>query len=77
MEVLEYKTFEHTKVLEGQFATLDAVANISSQLTTLGLKFNEDWFLAEVYYNSDGEQVITIEMPDAKKALLVKVRGIK
>jgi hypothetical protein len=76
-EIVLFKTFEHTRMTEGQFATLDAVANITAQITAMGVYYGVDYNLAEVFYNEDGEQTIQLEFKDSKTAMLVKLKSIK
>lgn len=72
-----YQTFELTNITEGQFATMDAIANLSSQLTQMGVIYEIDWKVAEVFYDQEGKQCINIEFKDEQVAMLVKLRGVK
>ncbi len=76
-QAIVYRTFDLTKITEGTFATLDAVANLSSQLTTMGVEYDKDWKLADIFYNNEGQQCITVEFKDDKIAMLVKLKGVR
>jgi len=76
-EVIVYETMDFTRIMEGSFATYDAIANISSQITSMGVYYGIDWDLGEVFYNKDGHQCIQLEFKDSAKAMMVKLKGIK
>lgn len=75
--IIKYYTDEYTKHSES-FATADAVANISSLLAKEGFEYNKDVSLAEVYYaEGSGRQIIAFEFQDERRAMLIKLQGIK
>ena len=73
---LIYKTFNFTQILEGQFATHDAIANVTSQIVSMGLYYRVDWELSEVNYDKNGEQCLHLEFKDDKRAMMVKIKGL-
>lgn len=76
-EVIVYNTMDFTRIMEGSFATYDAIANISSQITSMGVYYGIDWELGEVFYDTDGQQCIQLEFKDSATAMMVKLKGIK
>ena len=72
-----YRTFDLTNITEGQFATMDAIANLSSQLTQMGVTYEVDWKVAEVFYDQEGQQCIDVEFKDEQVAMLVKLKGVR
>ena len=75
MAVLKFYVDEYTTASD-QFATYDAIANVSSKLTNEGFSYPNEFWLAEVFYKEDGRQVIVFEFKDDRKAMLVKLKGI-
>jgi hypothetical protein len=75
MAVLKFYVDEYTTSSD-QFATYDAIANVSSKLTNEGFSYPNDFWLAEVFYKDDGRQVIVFEFKNDRKAMLVKLKGI-
>ena len=76
-EIILLKTFEHTYMTEGTFATYDAIANITSQITAMGVYYGVDYELGEVFHNELGEQTLQLEFKDSKTAMMVKLKGIQ
>tara|TARA_B100000809_G_scaffold221524_1_gene229875 strand:- start:320 stop:556 length:237 start_codon:yes stop_codon:yes gene_type:complete len=76
MAVLTFYVDEYTTSSD-QFATYDAIANVSSKLTNEGFSYPNDFWLAEVFYKEDGRQVVVFEFKNDRKAMLVKLKGIK
>jgi len=75
MAVLKFYVDEYTTSSD-QFATYDAIANVSSKLTNEGFSYPNEFWLAEVFYKDDGRQVIVFEFKNDRKAMLVKLKGI-
>jgi|11_taG_2_1085331.scaffolds.fasta_scaffold04612_3 hypothetical protein len=76
MAFIEYIVSEYTTTTD-QFATYDAIANIASQLTDQGFEYTVDFWLAEVYYKENGNQMLKFHFVDEKRAMLIKIKGIK
>lgn len=76
-EVVIYKTMDFTRIMEGSFATYDAIANITSQIASMGIYYGIDWDLGEVFYDTEGQQCIQLEFRDSPTAMMVKLKGIK
>ena len=75
--VIRFFTDEYTNNTDA-FATYDAIANIASLLGQEGLKYNVDYKLAEVFYKeTNGRQILAFEFVDAKRAMLLKLKGIE
>lgn len=76
-ETIVYYTFDFTKIMEGSFATYDAIANITNQIVSMGLYYGIDWGLGQIYYDADGQQCIELEFKESETAMLVKIKGLK
>lgn len=74
---IRYYTDDYSEHKE-QFATMDAVANISSMLTKKGFiygKYNDFW-LQEVHYSKEGRQILTFRFTDPQQAMIERLRGM-
>jgi hypothetical protein len=76
-EIIVYRTFDFTRIMEGGFATFDAIANITCQITAMDIYYGIDWELGEVFYDNDGHQCIQLEFKDSATAMMVKLKGLK
>lgn len=74
---IKYHTDEFTSQTE-QFATMDAIANISSLLTNNGFIYGrqEDFWLEEIQYTKNGRQVLTFRFSNPQKAMIERLRGL-
>lgn len=61
-----------------QFATVDAVANISSLLTRKGFEYGKekDVWLQEVLYDKSGRQVLVFRFSNPQDAMIERLRGM-
>jgi hypothetical protein len=75
MAIIEYTVKEYTTTTD-QFATYDAIANVSAQLADQGFEYSVDFWLQEVYYDADGNQQLKFQFADDKQAMLIKIKGI-
>ena len=68
---IKYYTDDYSEHTE-QFATMDAVANISSMLTEKGFIYgkNNDFWLQEVHYSKEGRQILTFRFTDPQRAMI-------
>lgn len=76
MATISYYVDEYTTSSD-QFATYDAIANVSAKLSDEGFTYRDDFWIAEVFYNKAGRQIIVFEFIDDRKAMLVKLKGIE
>ena len=76
MATISYYVDEYTTSTD-QFATYDAIAEVSSKLSDEGFIYRDDFWMAEVFYNESGRQIIVFEFIDDRKAMLVKLKGIE
>ena len=61
-----------------EFARLDAVANICTQIATIhGLEYGEEFGVGEVGVDANGMQMVKIDFVDEETAMLVRLRGLK
>ena len=74
---IKYYTDDFTTHKES-FATMDAVANISSLLTDKGFRYGkqEDFWLQEVHYSKEGRQILTFRFSDPQAAMIERLRGM-
>jgi len=74
---IKYFTDDFTTHKE-QFATMDAVANISSLLTNKGFTYGKDndFWLQEVHYTKEGRQMLTFRFSNPKEAMIERLRGM-
>ena len=61
-----------------QFATFDAVANISSLLTSKGFEYGKekDVWLQEVMYEKGGRQILVFRFSNPQDAMIERLRGM-
>tara|TARA_B100001057_G_C22843215_1_gene947935 strand:+ start:2632 stop:2868 length:237 start_codon:yes stop_codon:yes gene_type:complete len=74
---IKYFTDDYTTHTE-QFATYDAVANISSLLTEKGFMYGKqkDVWLEEVMYEKSGRQVLIFRFSNPRDAMIERLRGM-
>ena len=74
---IKYFTDDYTTHTE-QFATYDAVANISSLLTEKGFAYGKqkDVWLQEVLYEKSGRQVLIFRFSNPRDAMIERLRGM-
>jgi hypothetical protein len=74
--VIKFYTDEYTEHND-QFATYDAIANIVSALTEEGFAYKINYWIVSSSYDSGGRQILAFEFKDERKAMLLKLKGIK
>ena len=74
---IKYFTDDYTTHSD-QFATYDAVANISSLLTEKGFMYGKqkDVWLEEVMYEKSGRQVLIFRFSNPRDAMIERLRGM-
>ena len=75
----EIKYFEDDYTTHSeQFATYDAVANISSLLAEKGFMYGKqkDVWLEEVMYDKGGRQVLIFRFSNPRDAMIERLRGM-
>jgi len=74
---IKYYTDDFTRHKE-HFSTLDAVANISSLLTSKGFEYGKekDVWLQEVHFEKSGRQVLTFRFNNPQDAMIERLRGM-
>tara|TARA_B100000927_G_scaffold230034_1_gene189952 strand:- start:638 stop:874 length:237 start_codon:yes stop_codon:yes gene_type:complete len=74
---IKYFTDDYTTHSE-QFATYDAVANISSLLAEKGFMYGKqkDVWLEEVMYDKGGRQVLIFRFSNPRDAMIERLRGM-
>lgn len=74
---LEFSIPQHTMLAEGEFAIMDAIANITTMLTNMNYEYKTDWELQSSYYGHDGDRIVAIKFFNATDAMLATLRGLK
>ena len=74
---IKYFTDDYTTHSE-QFATYDAVANISSLLAEKGFMYGKqkDVWLEEVMYDKGGRQVLIFRFSNPRDSMIERLRGM-
>jgi len=73
---ITYILIDYTQYTE-EFAKIDSVANIVSQLTeTYNLSYGKDFRVGELGIDGRGQQWVKIDFADEKLAMMIKLQGI-
>lgn len=75
-ELIEFAIPKHTVLTEGEFATADAMANITQMLSEQGLVYEKDWCINSCYFEPSGEKIFLIEFINASDAMIARLRGL-
>lgn len=59
-----------------EFACYDALGNLVSQITEMGLKYGDDFAVGGKGIDSDGYQYLQIDFKTEELAMLVKLKGV-
>lgn len=61
-----------------EFAKIDAVANICTQIATIhGFEYGKEFGVGELGIDANGMQIVKIDFQDEETAMLVRLRGLK